>query len=124
MAIAGLTFFLVVKYDFSIWYGGGFGMFASLDGSSTRYLTISANTGKAEYNLDLSNITFSKYENNIRKIIIFPKKSMIESLLKSLCIEQNYSGMSLVAKLSKMNYNPLTQSVSTFVAREVHFACS
>jgi hypothetical protein len=124
VVVAALTFFLVIKDDFSIWYGGGFGMFASLDGPSTRYVLISASTGNTEYELDLNNDVFGKYENDVRKITVFPRKTFIESLLRKLCLHENLSATSLTARLAKMAYTPSTQRVSTFITREVRVDCT
>jgi hypothetical protein len=118
ISVAIIHFYLVKREDFSIWYGGGFGMFASLDGPSTRFLTITEHTDLGEMVLDLTG-----YEANIRRIQVYPKKRFFEELLNKLCLETMTTATHLTALLFKIQYEPSTQTVRPILASEVRVDC-
>jgi hypothetical protein len=118
ISVAIFHFYLVKREDFSIWYGGGFGMFASLDGPSTRFLTITEHTGAGETILDLTG-----YENDIRRIQVYPRRRFVEDLLNRLCLPTTTTATHLTAQLFKIRYELSTQTVRSTLSSEVRVDC-
>jgi hypothetical protein len=118
IAVAIIHFDLVRREDFSIWYGGGFGMFASLDGPSTRFLTVTEHISSHETVLDLSD-----YATDIRRIQVYPKRSLIEDLLEKVCVQKAQPAARLSASLFKIHYDLSTQTVSSVLSSEVKVDC-
>lgn len=118
ISVAIIHFYLVKQEDFSIWYGGGFGMFASLDGPSTRFLTIRKYTDVGETILNLAG-----YEHDVRRIQVYPKKRFVEDLLKKLCLTPTTTVTYLTAQLFKIEYEPSTQTVRPTLPSEVRVDC-
>ena len=118
ISVAMIHFYLVKGEDFSIWYGGGFGMFASLDGPSTRFLAVAEYADAGEKVFDLTG-----YENDIRRIQVYPKQRFVENLLKQLCLEATTTATHLTAQLFKIEYDPSTQMVRPILSSEARIDC-
>jgi hypothetical protein len=73
VSVAVVNFILVKRNDFSIWYGGSFGMFASLDGPATRYLIITSTNGAG-----LKEVNLESYETEVTRIKTNPSTERIE----------------------------------------------
>jgi hypothetical protein len=118
VSVAALNFVLVKRNDFSIWYGGSFGMFASLDGPATRYLTVTYvnDTGLTKVNL-------ADYETEVTRIKTNLSTGRIEKLLRELCETQHSKINQLSSTLHKLSYEPATQTVTPVLWKEVTIGC-
>jgi hypothetical protein len=120
LIVVGLFNFLLVKQnDLSIWYGGGFGMFASLDGPTKRYFIVTTLNGYRE-----AQISLEDYETEVARIKTLPTLKRIQSFLYTLCAEQSSSTTQLTARLFKLRYQPKTQEVDTILWKEVDVECT
>jgi hypothetical protein len=118
VSVATINFVLVKTNDFSIWYGRGFGMFASLDGPATRYLivTYTDNVGIMKVNLD-------DYETETIRIKTHPSDKRIQKLLQKLCQTRPMRVDRLFSTLYKLSYDPTAQTVAPVLWKELTIDC-
>lgn len=93
-------------------------MFASLDGPTKRYLVITTLTDNRE-----TQISLEGYETEVTRIKTLPTLERIQSLLRSLCVEQALLDAQLTSRLFKLRYQPETQLIDTTLWQEVHVDC-
>jgi hypothetical protein len=118
IVVAVINFMLVKRNDLSIWYGGSFGMFASLDGPATRYLTITYSRGEEIINVDLDD-----YETEVARIKTNPSNERIQNFLQKLCQTYEPKAKQLSSTLYKLNYDPIVQKAAPVIWKELTIDC-
>ncbi|MGL4609030.1 MAG: hypothetical protein ACRCYY_05005 [Trueperaceae bacterium] len=93
-------------------------MFSTVDAPSTRYLTVIATTGNKRNNVDLLD-----YNEELRKIYVFPSEDRIRAFLSILCNQQSNNTI-LLATLEKIEFNSDTITLEKIPSKEVGFVCT